>query len=660
MQAMWGDGRLRRVLSGRAVLGGASMLAIVSGVAGLAVLGAAGVAMGQAPRYQSPGIDAPVPRYSLPLPAPRSSPDAVVVEDVIARVNDQIIDRSDMERSEQQLAEEAQQEHMSAADVATRQKNMLREMIDQQLLLSRGKELDINVDADVVRQLDAIRKQHNIDSMEALEKAVRESGITYEDFKANIKNGIIQQMVVRDEVSRTLRRPTAKEEQVYYDQHKQDFAQPEQVKLSEILIPAPADASDAQIAQAQAKAAEVETKLKAGAKFDEMAKQFSGGPTADKGGDLGQPYKRGMLPGLEEKVFPLKTGEFTAPIRTRQGFVILKVTDHQEGGVPALKDVSDQIDDAMFTEMMQPALRKYMTDLRNKASIDIAAGFVDTGASPNEIKLVQSAATPPPVKKSVVKKQRLTPAAPPAAAPSTAKAASASGADAAPGTTGSGSGAAGAARVNVSSHKKTKKIKREKIRFGQAPRNSLPAGPTETLASGSDQGVGATSSDLPATGMIASGAFPIGAPSNVASNTDLLAPQVPDRGKTRYSDRAAGEAAAKAEAKAAKLQQKAAVASPTPINAEEKSKAQAQDAALGLNGDTTKKKKKKDKDAPKERLQNQAPAPAAAPTPQTPLPPKSVRDNGEPLAAPAPDLSGVAPAPPAAPAPAAPATAPQP
>src|SRR5208283_2279881 len=101
---------------------------------------------------------------------------------------------------------------------------MLRDMIDQQLLLSRGKELDINADTESIRQLDEIRKQNKFDSMEDLEKAVRESGISYEDFKANIKNRIITQQVVRDEVGRKLTL-SAKEEQAYYDQHKQEFQQ---------------------------------------------------------------------------------------------------------------------------------------------------------------------------------------------------------------------------------------------------------------------------------------------------------------------------------------------------------------------------------------------------------------------------------------------------
>ena len=83
-------------------------------------------------------------------------------------------------------------------------------------------------------------------------------------------------------------------EEAYYDAHKQDFAQPEQIRLSEILIPTAADANDVAVAQAQAKADGLEAQLKAGGNFEELAKANSGGPTATQGGDLGM-YKRGAL-----------------------------------------------------------------------------------------------------------------------------------------------------------------------------------------------------------------------------------------------------------------------------------------------------------------------------------------------------------------------------
>jgi peptidyl-prolyl cis-trans isomerase SurA len=620
MQRMLVDGARRRVLRG-----------------GLLLVACAGVAMGQvkAPRYQSP-IEAPVPQpVALPAP-PAITPNGTVVEDVIVRVNDQVINRSDVERSQRQLLEEAREENLSAAELAQRQKDMLRDMIDQQLLISRGKELDINPDAEVVRQLDAIRKQHNLDSMEALEKAVRETGISYEDFKANIRNGILQQQVVRDEVGRNLRL-NAKSEQAYYDEHKQEYAQPEQVRLSEILIPVAADATDAQIAQGQAKADDVVAQLKAGAKFDELAKKVSGGTTAANGGDLGKPYQRGaMAQVFDDQTFKLPVGGITTPIRTRQGFVVLKVTEHIEAGVPPLKDIEEPIQEAMYHEALAPALRTYLTGLRENAYIDIAPGFVDSGASAKETKPVFAAATPLPVnkKKAAAQKQRL----------AMAKAAPAPVVPVASGSAGStaGSGTAvakgsTAKTVNVASGKKPKKIRREKVRFGQAPRNSLPSGPEETLAAGADQGSGATGVALPGGTM----SSPDTNTTIATNDADPLARATPVTGKTRYSDRAATEAATKAAEKAAKIKEKAAK-TPAPLTADDKLKQNAEDAPLGLNGDTaSKKKKKKDKDAPKERLQDKAPTPAAKPE-MTPLPPKSVRDNGEPTATP---VSGIPPAP---------------
>jgi peptidyl-prolyl cis-trans isomerase SurA len=588
-------------------------------------------AMGQiaAPRYQSPIVEAPTQQFKLPSP-PAITPNGTVVEDVIVRVNDQIIDRSDVLRNQQQLVEAAQQGKVPPAEFAAAQKDMLRDMIDEQLLLSRAKELDINVDTAVVRQLDDIRKQNHLDTMEDLEKAVRSSGLNYEDFKADIKNRLLRQEVVRNEVGRTLRRPTQKEEQAFYDAHKQEFEQPEQVQLSEILVPTPENATDAQVAQAQAKAQEVAAKLKAGAKFEDLAKQYSGGTTADKGGDLGL-FKRGALAKvLEDQTFGLEAGQSTAPIRTRQGFVVLKVTQHIPAGVPPMKDVEDQIQEGLYSEQMAPALRKYLTDLREKAYIDIAPGFVDTGASPKETKPVYSAYAPPvPKKKTVEQKQRLEAKN---SGPAAAGAAPAGG-SAAPATAGATSTAkpASAKTVALTPGKKPKKIHREKVRFGQAPRNSLPAGPEETLAAGTNQGAGATSSVLPAPGAAIA---PIESTSTVATNEDPLAPQAAPKGKTRFSDRAPLEKEKKAEAKSFLVKQKA-IATPAPMSAEEKAAAQTQDAPLGLSGDTaTKKKKKRVKGAPKERMQDEAPAPPKPKPEMTPIPPKSVRENGEPAVAP--------------------------
>ena len=150
----------------------------------------------------------------------------------------------------------------------------------------------------------------------------------------------------------------------------------------------------------------VYAQLQKGANFEDLAKADSNGPTAANGGDL-EYFKRGTLSKqLEDQVFALKSGQFTEPIRTNQGWVILKVSEHQSEGVPPLKEVEPQIQERLYMTKMQPALREYLTKLREDAYIDIKPGFIDTGASPNETKPVYTTASATDDSKKAKKKKK--------------------------------------------------------------------------------------------------------------------------------------------------------------------------------------------------------------------------------------------------------------
>jgi peptidyl-prolyl cis-trans isomerase SurA len=606
-------------------------------LAALSVFGLAASAPAQvvrAPRYQSETVNAPAPQLKMPPLPPAITPNGTVVEDVVARVNDQIINRSDLERSQQQLEQELTQTSAPPAAAEQREKDLLRDMIDQQLLLSRAKELSINADAEVIRRLDDIRKKNNLGSMEELEAAAKAQGVSFEDFKAQIRNSVLTQQVVRDEVGRRLQMTQA-QETAYYNAHKNEFNRPEQIRLSEILVPLPPDATPEAVAQAQAKADDIKAKIAAGGKFDDLAKQYSGGPTASQGGELGL-FKRGALAKvLEDQTFPLKPGESTQPIRTRQGFVILKVTEHQDAGVAPLKEVEPEVQEALYTQEMQPALRAYLTKLREDAYIDIKPGFVDSGASPNETKPVFTAYAPPAVKKKkVTEKKRFerasafTQPAPKQviASPDTTGGRTLTGADSQQQLIDPKTGLAEVVVKNANG--KPKKVHREKVRFGQPPRNTLPAASAQVAA--------ADNAATPVSGGIGPAVAPgavladtASAPdssSQVSADADPLGPKAPERKKTRYSDRAPQIKAAKARKLSAKQQEKIA-ATPTPMTAEEKEQARIQSAPLGLNGDTGKQKKVKQKKAKrkkgepkpeKQRLQDVGRPVPAAPAPIAP------------------------------------------
>lgn len=324
-----------------------------------------------------------------------------IVDEIVARVNDQIITRSDLEKAKSAQIEELKQRFPSdwQAKWNQSQKEILRDLIDQQLLLEKGKELGITGETETIKRLNEMRQQMGLATMEDLEEAAKKQGISFEDFKEQIRTGVVTQKVIGQEVGSRIR-ITDEEVQQFYKEHEKDLEGPEEVNLSEIMFstqppqPAAGDQKDANapeqpatedpalVAEAEKKADSAEQVLKSGStSFGDLAKKVSQGPTAAQGGQLGS-FKRGELAKeLEAATFSLKAGEFTKPIRTRQGFIILKVNEHRSAGVPPLKEMEDKIKEAIYSQKLEPAARAYLTKLREEAYIDVKPGYVDTGAA---------------------------------------------------------------------------------------------------------------------------------------------------------------------------------------------------------------------------------------------------------------------------------------
>jgi peptidyl-prolyl cis-trans isomerase SurA len=546
-----------------------------------------------------------------------------VVEDIVARVNDQIVTQSDYDRAAEQMDAEAKQQAVPAQQLQQKQADLLRDLIDQQLLISKGKELGITGETDLVKQLDELRKQNHLDSMEDLEKAYVEQakaqgGGSFEDFKATMRNRIITQQVVRDEVGRHIAMSQT-DVQKYFKDHESEFAQPESVTLNEIMIPTPAksatepaDAADVEAAQAKADA--LVAKLAAGAKFEDLAKPAPADPNDPKSLTLGEFHRGQLAKEIEDKAFALNAGQYTQPIRTKQGFIILQVTQHNPGGEGSYKQVEPQVEEALFMERMQPALRQYLTSLRDEAYVEIKPGVVDTGASGNEMRLSYSAYTPPAEKKKKKfararfrGKTRSASALPEvqtaASKPATAGTPAAAGATSSAGTTQQASNAG---------QKVMKPGKPEKIRFGQAPRESLPSsqsGATSAAVGPADSNAQTASVTTPEVRFV-----------NPDGSVSSTAAEAPEK-KTRLSNRPPVPKAKKAK--------KSDGTTPPQATADELATQKVQDAPLGLADPAaqSKKKPKGDKtrlaDKPKEPEQTPQPYLGSQPAPTTsqPAPP---------------------------------------
>ncbi len=276
-------------------------LAIIAAL--FAALPLAAQATDSAAQAQKPTLEKPdeapaapaaaVPAKPAPVKRAATSSEGKVIEEIVARVNNEVITRSELEHSKVTAEEDAKQDCQNRCTpeqlkqiTDDSQKNALRNLIDQSLLVQRAKDMSISVEPDVIKQLDQIRIENKLDSLEALEKAVEsQPGLNWEDFKNNIRNGLLTKKVISSEVGSHISIPKD-EVQKYYEAHKQDFIRPEQVALRSIEINT-AGKDEAEVAELKKKADTALKRIKDGEDFGEIAKRYSDGATAKQGGYLG-------------------------------------------------------------------------------------------------------------------------------------------------------------------------------------------------------------------------------------------------------------------------------------------------------------------------------------------------------------------------------------
>ena len=339
----------------------------------------------------------------------RGQAKAVVVEEIIARVNNEVITRSDYQKAEEQLREEVAHDCQGCATdklyevFKEQQKDLLRGLIDQSLMVQRAKDMGISVESDVIKRLDDVRKQNGLASLEDLEKAVEGSGLAWEDYKTSIRNGLLTQEVVRREVGSHITIPND-EVKKYYEAHPQEFTRPEQVVLSEILLSTEGKSPE-EIAAVQKKAEDLRNRVIRGDDFNEIAKRYSEGSTAKDGGELGTFKKGEMAPQLEEVVFKMDKGQITDVIQTKPGFEILKVDNHYLAGLQPMDKVENEIMNRLYMEKMQPQMRDYLATLREESYVMVKPGYTDSAAVAGASVIQEVQPTPDTAQKKKEKKK---------------------------------------------------------------------------------------------------------------------------------------------------------------------------------------------------------------------------------------------------------------
>jgi len=307
----------------------------------------------------------------LAISANVSAADVQVLEQIIAKVNGDIITRGDFERSYQALRAqmpEAPAPHEIEA-------NALREQIDSLLLIQKGKDLNINVDTDVTRELADIQTRNaKIADPDRFRVWLQEqSGISYEDFREQLRNRQLQQRVVGQEVGGRITISKA-ERQEYYDKHTEEFVHQEEVLLREIVISLGKTADT--------RAQDILARARRGERFPELARDTSDGESAKNYGAIGWFRKHEVVPALQEAWPQLKSSYITDIIKIDNGLVIFKVDKRHNAGQAPFKEMEDEITEKLSVLRMKSKTREYLTKLRGQAFLAIREGYVDGGAVP--------------------------------------------------------------------------------------------------------------------------------------------------------------------------------------------------------------------------------------------------------------------------------------
>lgn len=304
----------------------------------------------------------------------------VVIDEVIAQVNDGIVTLSQVKREMKERVAASVQGGMpekdANAEVEKRKFELIAILINEQLLLQKGKELDFTqrVEDEVNKRMLQVARDNHLKSMEELCQAMKESGMSCEDTRRTMRIEIMKQAVMESEVdSVVFYRWTTDELHKYFDAHKDKFVKPESVELSEIFL----GLAGKPEADVKAQADKLVGQLRAGADFCTLAQAYSERPP---GGDGKKPCKVGLFQSpdlradLATAIKDVKVGGISNPLKSDEGYQILRV-DARNAGSNVAAFNENQVRGAMTEEIIEKEREKYLQNLRNEGYINIAANY---------------------------------------------------------------------------------------------------------------------------------------------------------------------------------------------------------------------------------------------------------------------------------------------
>jgi peptidyl-prolyl cis-trans isomerase C len=249
--------------------------------------------------------------------------------DMIAVVNGTVITRGEFDRvRDYELRRAAQSgQQIPEAQMKKVENSILDSLIVGELLFQESKKKGVQVKPETVdEQLSIIKKRFPNEA--EFNKALEKTNMTESKIKSDISRDMAIQQLIDKEVDQKVK-ITDEESKTFYDTNPQFFQQPERVKASHILIKVDEGVSEAKKAEARKKIKDIQKKVQKGEDFATLAKTYSEGPSAPKGGDLDFFGRGQMVKPFEDVAFSLEPNETSDIVETRFGYHLIKVVDKQ-------------------------------------------------------------------------------------------------------------------------------------------------------------------------------------------------------------------------------------------------------------------------------------------------------------------------------------------
>lgn len=243
---------------------------------------------------------------------------------------------------------------------------IIKQLIEDRLILSEAKKQNITIEEkEIDSRINDIRNKVGGDK--ELDNMLNQQNLTVNELRARYKEKIMIRKLIDQKVgARIIITPL--EVKNYYNENKEQFLNPEEIQLRQILIKIK-PGQDGQ-EESLRRAREIIKRIKEGCDFGGLAKEYSEGPSVEEGGIMGYVKRGDLLPQIEDIVFNLKDGESTGIIQSTLGYHIFKVEQKKLRRIKELSEVRQDIEDYLYRDKADKKLRGWIDSLAKSAYIE--------------------------------------------------------------------------------------------------------------------------------------------------------------------------------------------------------------------------------------------------------------------------------------------------